>query len=162
MTTIWKGALAGALGGLAGAWAMQGFRTVWDGREQATPQGGIFGFDEEADLNTIDKLCELALLPPLSREEALRAAAVLHYTYGALAGSAYGALSERFPATGWGLGTMFGASLWLVGDELAITVSGLSDPWSKTGSSHLSALFAHLLFGSVTALTHRVFRSDSV
>ncbi len=161
MMTTWKSVLCGTVGGLAGAWAMQQFRKVWDDRAGASPESGIFGFDEEADLNSVDELCNVLSLAPLSKEEALRAALVLHYAYGAVAGGAYGAMDHKFPAVSAGFGTLFGASLWLIGDELAMTASGLSDPASKVPSSHLSALFAHLLFGSVTELSRRIL-SDAV
>ena len=135
---------------------MQQFRILWDGRAEASPASGIFGFDEEADVNSVDRICELLSLPPLSKEEALSMALALHYAYGALAGGTYGLVNYKFPSTDKGFGTLFGASLWLVGDELAIAASGLANPASKTFSSHFSALFAHLLFGATTELSRGI------
>lgn len=146
-------AVSGLVAGLAGSLAMYGFRLLWDSRRQASPASGIYGFDEEADINSVDQLFELLSLAPLPREETLKVALLLHFGYGAAAGIGYAFAVNRFPASKALYGTAFGTLLWMFGDELAITASGLSHPRSKTASSHLSALFAHLLFGSVTEIS---------
>lgn len=156
MQTIWKSSICGALGGLAGAWAMQHFRILWERRPDASPESGIFGFDEEADIKSVDQVCSLLSLPAVSEPEALRAAMLLHYGYGAFAGAAYGAMRRKLLETEAGSGLTFGLALWLFGDELAITAAGLSDPATRKASAHVSALFAHLLFGGLTAASQRL------
>ena len=148
--SIFRKSLAGAIGGLAGAWAMQQFRLRWDARANADADSGIFGFDEEADIKSVDQICAALSLPPLSEPEALAAALWLHYGYGVTAGAAYAILVSRRPKARAGFGTAFGAALWLIGDEAAITASSLSNPWSRKPAAHVSALAAHLLFGVVT------------
>ncbi len=51
-------------------------------------------------------------------------------------------------------GALFGAGLWLLGDELAVPLLGLSDrPTSYPVTSHLQSLAQHLGFGVATAAT---------
>jgi hypothetical protein len=156
MRIVWARAFSGIVGGLAGAWVMQQFRIRWDARSGATEQSGIFGFDKEADLNSVDELCSALSLAPLSEADALRAALVLHYGYGAAAGALY-TMWKPDHWTKWRpAGVLFGAVLWLIGDEAAITVSGLSDPRSKSPAAHWSALAVHLLFGVTVDSTIRL------
>lgn len=154
-----RSGLAGAIGGLAGAWAMQQFRLRWDVRRGASPETGIFGFDKEADLGSVDQICAAFNLAVLPENEALQAALWLHYAYGVLSGAAYGVAVAQRPTANAGYGMAFGAALWLIGDELAITMAGLSDPRTRKPASHASALFTHILFGVVTEGGRKVFFS---
>ena len=129
---------------------MQQFRLRWDARRGASAATGIFGFDNEADIGSVDQICAAFNLAVLSKDEALQAALWLHYGYGMLSGAAYGVAAARWPAARTAFGMAFGSALWLVGDEFAITVTGLSDPRSRQAASHASALLAHILFGIVT------------
>ncbi len=156
---VLRDSLAGAVGGLAGAWAMQRFRLQWDARAHASADSGIFGLDEEADIGSVDQVCAAFNLAVLSREEALEAALWLHYAYGLLSGAAYGAAVAKRPATRAGFGIAFGVGLWLVGDELAMAAAGLSNPFERKASSHGSALVAHILFGLVTEGGRRALSS---
>ena len=128
----------------------------WDARSNASADSSIFGFDKEADIGSVDQLCSAFSLPPLSEEDALRAALYLHYGYGILSGAAYGVAVTKRPAARAGFGMAFGLALWLLGDELAISLAGLSNPLARRPSSHVSALAAHLLFGVVTEGGRRV------
>ena len=156
---VLRDSLAGAVGGLAGAWAMQQFRLRWDGRAHASADSGIFGLDEESDIGAVDQVCAAFQLAVLSREEALHVALWLHYGYGLVSGAAYGAAVAKRPATSAGFGIAFGIGLWLIGDEFAMAATGLSDPFARKASSHGSALLAHLLFGVVTEGGRRVIFS---
>ncbi len=48
-----------------------------------------------------------------------------------------------------GYGTAYGTAVFVVGDEIAITAAGLSNPLKKPIESHASAFIAHLIFGAV-------------
>ena len=145
--------IVGAIAGLAGAYAMQQFRSVWNRELRAAD--GVFGLDDEADLNSVYRLLPDSYGRSLTKQQALRIALLLHYGFGATAGAAYGIVAQKFPSARAGYGTAFGIALWAVGDELAMSVSGLSDPRTKSGLSHGSALFAHLLFGVTVELIRR-------
>jgi uncharacterized membrane protein YagU involved in acid resistance len=131
---------------------MQIFRSAWNGYYAAAPQHGVFGLDKEADLKSIDFLAVLAVNRTLPEQRSKQMALALHYGYGLLAGVAYCAATEKFPLARFGYGTLFGTGLWLFGDELPVTVTKLSDPFSRSLRSHASAFAAHLLFGTVTEL----------
>lgn len=159
MRVVLARGFAGFVGGLAGAWVMQQFRRRWDARPSATPDSGIFGFDQEADINSVDAVCSALSLAPLCERDALKAALVLHYAYGALAGSAYAICRPSFLDDWRSAGLVFGFLLWLAGDEAAMAVTGLSDPRSKSAASHGSAVFAHLLYGVTVDVSTRLLEN---
>lgn len=134
---------------------MQQFRSAWNRHYAATPQDGVFGLDKEADLKSADILTNFAIGRTLPAKSAEQLALVLHYVYGALAGAAYAVAAERSSLSRAGYGTLFGTAVWLFGDELPITLSGLSNPFARTVRSHGSAFAAHLLFGAATELSRR-------
>jgi hypothetical protein len=79
----------------------------------------------------------------------------VHIGYGLVVASLYGAIRggrDRSVAGTVIGGTLFGAGLWLLGDELAVPLLGLSDkPASYPVTSHLQSLAQHLGFGVATA-----------
>lgn len=144
-----KTLFVGAVAGLTGAFAMQTFRSAWNRYYADAPQHGVFGLDEEADLNSVDFLTILTVNRALPEQRSMQIALALHYMYGLLAGVGYTAAVEKLPLARCGYGTFFGAALWVFGDELPVTLTKLSDPMARSIRSHASALGAHLLFGSV-------------
>lgn len=155
MKSAWKSVLYGTVSGLAGALVMHGFRIGWEKRASASPQSDIFGFDRESDINSVDSLCSALSLAPVPEADALKAALVLHYSFSAMAGVAYEFACQRLPQSSAGFGTLFGSTLWLLADEIAISVARLSDPVEKLPAAHLSALCAHLLFGGSVEVMRR-------
>jgi hypothetical protein len=81
----------------------------------------------------------------------------VHIGYGLAVASLYGVIGgrrERGVARAVLGGALFGAGLWLLGDELAVPLLGLSDrPTSYPVTSHLQSLAQHLGFGVATAAT---------
>ena len=69
--------------------------------------------------------------------------------FGFVSGAAYAALSESWPQIRTGYGMAYGTAVFIVGDEIAVTAAGLSNPLKKPIESHASALVAHLIFGLV-------------
>lgn len=152
----------GAIAGLSGACAMQVFRSAWNRYYADAPEHGVFGLDEEADLKSIDFLTVLAVNRVLPEQRSKQVALGLHYLYGLLAAIGYTAAVERFPLARYGRGTLFGSALWIFGDELPVTLTRLSDPFTRSIRSHASALVAHLLFGAVTELVRSAQRPLSI
>jgi uncharacterized protein DUF1440 len=149
MNTLSKRILAGTAAGLAGAIAMKAAVGLWHSVTKYEPTEGVFGLDDEADIRGAQLAARMVFNAQLPESDAKTIGVILHYGYGAATGVAYALASARTSAIRKGTGTLFGGALWLVGDELAVTLSGISDPRSKTPLSHVSALFAHLLFGAV-------------
>lgn len=81
----------------------------------------------------------------------------VHIGYGLMVASLYGAVRggrDRGVARAVLGGALFGAGLWLLGDELVVPLFGLSDkPTSYPVTTHLQSLAQHLGFGVATAAT---------
>lgn len=81
----------------------------------------------------------------------------VHIGYGLVVASLYGAVRggrDRGVARAMLGGALFGAGLWLLGDELAVPLLGMSDrPETYPMKSHLQSLAQHLGFGVATAAT---------
>jgi Protein of unknown function (DUF1440) len=87
------------------------------------------------------------------------------FAFGALVGTAYGLASEANPEVARRSGLPLGAAVWLLAEELALPVTGLSDAPDKYPlRDHVNALAAHLAFGSTTEIVRRwsreIFRFD--
>lgn len=88
-----------------------------------------------------------------------RASNAVHYGFGTLLGGGYGALVETTPMGGAICGTLYGAGIWLLADEVAVPATGLSEPpWRQEMSTHAYGLVAHLIYGLTLGIVHRLLR----
>lgn len=142
---------AGLAAGIAGAFAIDLCLLAWKSVTDGEPRDGAFGLDEEADIRSARKIALYFGVVKLSRERALVLARMLHYCLGASAGAVYAALSKDLAGSQMRKGAAFGAGLWLLGDEAAMSLSGLQDPSSRSIAGHTAALSMHLVFGIVLA-----------
>jgi hypothetical protein len=135
----------GALGGAIGAIAMKAIVRFID-RDS-------FGLSAKTDAKTAHEIWRRFNWRPIDDRQAERVGAALHYGFSVAAGAFYAAAAPRFPAIRAARGAAFGSALWLLGDEIAVSVSGLENPFETPVASHLSALGAHIVFGmSVDAM----------
>lgn len=160
MKPVFKQAAVGAGAGIIAAFAMQQFVSLWHRTRGQRAEEGAFGLDREADINASQKLWRFLFQQDLKEAEALMLARVMHYGYSAAASAGYTVLANRKRRVRTGFGMAYGAALWLVGDEMGITLMGLSDPRSKTKASHLVALAAHLVFGTVTEMSRKILLDE--
>jgi putative membrane protein len=166
--TIWRAAVAGAVGGLVGSWAMNQFQAGWSrvaaalqerqaerrGNEESAPSGG-----EDATMKTADAISRRLLGRPLTRREKQAAGPVVHYVFGCSTAAVYGALAELVPVTRMAWGLPFGAAVWLGADEVAVPAFGLSRPATAFPlSTHAMALASHLVYGLTTEGVRRLVR----
>jgi hypothetical protein len=83
----------------------------------------------------------------------------VHIGYGLVVASIYAAVRggrDRRAAGAVAGGALFGAGLWLLGDELMVPMLGMSDkPARYPVSSHLQSLAQHIGFGVATAAATR-------
>jgi uncharacterized membrane protein YagU involved in acid resistance len=71
----------------------------------------------------------------------------------------YGATSELAPEVSAGAGLPFGAVFWLVADETAVALLGLSKaPTEYPLSTHVYALASHFVYGLTTEVVRRAIR----
>ena len=159
-----KGLLAGAAAGLIAAWAMNQFQAAWSkaseqlksGEQKSQSQNSQsheredkHEEKEDATMKAAGKLAQPALGRNLSKQEKKKAGPIVHYLFGTIAGAAYGLVGEYLPMARVGFGTVFGATLFLLADELAVPALGLSGSATEAPlSSHLYGLSSHLVYGA--------------
>jgi putative membrane protein len=167
------GAAAGALGGLAGSWAMVRFNHLVGGvrdnqrrhparRQDASPNehDGTIS-DQPASMQVAELVSEPVVGRPLNEREKRAGSALFHYGFGAVAGALYGAAAERNPEATRAAGLPFGAAVWIVADEAALPLTGLAEsPTEYPLSRHASALGSHLVFGLTVEGVQRLLRGS--
>lgn len=93
---------------------------------------------------------------PLDTPTRLRVQKVVHYTFGALSGAAYGALAEAFPAATAGAGTVAGAGLYAASHGSALSLLRVQEPpWRLPRAAFAWEFTSHLLFGLTLELGRR-------
>ncbi|HVR96596.1 MAG TPA: DUF1440 domain-containing protein [Thermoanaerobaculia bacterium] len=164
---MWKGMMAGALGGLVGSCAMTGLHALWDavaknrgaarhphhssqrGKAESARQGR-----DDATVRAADKIFHALGHEPTQREREI-AGPALHYLLGIAAGAFYGALVEKIPRVTAGAGIPYGVAVWIGADEIAVPALGLVEKPASAPSVHARSLAAHLLFGWTTEQVRR-------
>jgi hypothetical protein len=95
----------------------------------------------------------------LQESEKKPAGAVVHYAFGTVTGGLYGALAEVSPQVTMAAGLPFGAAFWLLADEIAVPVLGLSKGATEYPiSTHAYALASHFVYGMTAELSRRALR----
>jgi putative membrane protein len=163
------GMMAGAVAGLVGTWAMSEAQRAWtraaDGTvpESAAGKHDARDWQERTEHQNSNELAAQALARALigrslTHSELRVAAALMHYSFGAAVGALYGAYIERRRTEPNGAG--LGAAVWLLADELAMPLIGLSHPTTRRPlEMHLQSLAAHLVYGTATEMTRRTIQS---
>jgi len=71
----------------------------------------------------------------------------VHYLTGAAIGGVYGLIAGLMPAATLGRGILFGASTWLMGDELAVPALKLGPPAEDVDAQqHTYSALSHAVF----------------
>lgn len=82
-----------------------------------------------------------------------------HWLFGIVQGGLFGRLLNNGKNAHPLQGMVFGAALWLLGDETAVPALGLQKgPTAATPAQHINRLGAHLSFGVGTAVGTRLIR----
>ena len=180
--SVWKGLMAGAVGGLAAAWTMNQFQALWsrlaEGEErshgaqsmqQGTPQHGIGrklelrgsdDADDNAAVRAANAVSELVFEHPLTKGEKEAGGAVAHYAMGVGSGALYGALAELVPEATVGTGMPFGVAVWIVADELVVPSLGLSkSPTKYPLETHAYSIASHIVYGLTTEVVRGTVRA---
>lgn len=154
---IWKGVVAGAIGGLVASWAMNQFQAAWSAasdrlKHQDEPalkkrRAAREEQSEDATMKAAGRLFLVVSHRELSREQKKKAGPIMHYAFGTSMGALYGGLTEIFPAVAAGRGSVFASALFLGADEIAVPAFGLSSGESAPASTHLYAWVSHVVYG---------------
>ena len=178
-TSVWKGLVAGLIGGLVASWTMNKFQAAWSkaaegfekphGAQSLQPSEGDDGEQpsEENKKNQDDATVKAARViaqgvfgHELKESEKEVAGAAVHYAFGTMTGGFYGAVAEFVPEVTVGVGLPFGVTFWIVADETAVPLLGLSKPPTEYPvSTHVYALASHLVYGLTAEVVRRAMRS---
>lgn len=185
--SVWKGLAAGLIGGLVASWTMNRFQDVWSRVAKGVEAGEsnqfqkVSGEHDKGDEETSDtQRLELGSKPEVPDDTTMKAASAVsegvfghkltqsekkiagtavHYALGTGVGGLYGAAAEISPNITTGAGLPFGAVFWLVVDEGAVPMLGLSEgPTAYPLSVHAYALSSHFVYGLTAEMVRRAVR----
>jgi putative membrane protein len=135
---------------------------VWPPSE---PEKQLVGADPTGHLENMppavlaDRVARRLGYGPLDRATKLRIQNAIHYSFGALFGSAYGALADAFPATTAGMGTAAGAGLYLASHGSTLPLLRIQEPpWRLPRAAFVWEFTSHLVFGVALELSRRSAR----
>jgi putative membrane protein len=175
---VWKGLVAGLVGGLVASWTMNQFQAVWSrvaegfekphGAQAMKPSEGEEASrapedkeeQEDATVKAARAISEGVFGHELKESEKETAGAAVHYAFGTATGGLYGVIAELTPEVTAVAGVPFGAAFWLVADETAVPLLGLAKaPTEYPVSTHAYALASHLVYGATAELVRRAVRN---
>jgi putative membrane protein len=119
--SIWRGALAGFVGGLLAAGAMSLAHQMLPKPDAPADEG------EDATVKTADAVLRGVVKRPLPEAAKPAASQIVHYAFGGSMGAMYGAVAELVPRVSTGLGVPFGLAVWLGAHAITVPALGLAD-----------------------------------
>ena len=141
-----KGLIAGLIGGLVGTIAKTLAERLFPPRTQGEPEPS-------------ERLAERVAGQSLGPDAKAAAAEGIHWGFGAVAGAAYGALAEYYPAATSKDGASFGMALEALTHEGALPALGLSaDPEDMTMRERASEMTSHVVYGVATEMVRGFVR----
>ncbi|MEO5953317.1 MAG: hypothetical protein ABIQ44_12700 [Chloroflexia bacterium] len=176
-TNRYKGFIVGALGGVVGVMAMDGYWkavvsiTGRDPREASVPKNkkaqalddiSVVGKQHKEGEGSTEAVGRIAFeavtgKEPRTKETSKALSTEVHWAFGMSAAALYGALrgSARWPDVLGGVA--LGVGLWGLGDELAVPLLGLAGgPTSSPPELHAYTLGAHIAYGLAAAAVAQV------
>jgi putative membrane protein len=176
--SLWKGLVAGAVGGFVASWAMEQFQQrfsratgdradaaqhatrrpeAWDARTQDQLSGQNQSATEHAAEGAVDIVAGGGSLHPQTRASAAQA---LHYAFGIGVGAVYGALAESNPRVTQFGGVVFGLGVWAAADEISMSLFGLAPPPDERPPlAHTYSVLSHVVYGLTTESVRRAGRT---
>jgi putative membrane protein len=141
-----KGLLAGLIGGLVATAAKTMAERIYPPRTHGEPEPPEVLAEKVAGHELVGTQKEVAV-------------EAIHWGFGALTGSAYGALVEYYPAATAKDGAAFGMTLSSLTHGTVLPAMGLAaEPEEQTVRERTSEMATHLVFGVVTETVRRVVR----
>ena len=149
---LWKGLVAGMVGGLVATGAKTLAEKVYPPR--------IHGEPEPPDV-LVDKVVGQVSGRTLKGTSKSIATEAVHWGFGAVIGAVYGGVVEFYPAASARDGATFGFTLMGLTHEGALPAMGLSAaPVAQTNREKSSELVTHVVFGVVTEVTRKLVRKS--
>jgi len=141
-----KGLLAGLIAGLVATAAKSVAEKLYPPRTHGEPEPPV-------------ALAEKIAGHPLDDASKAVASEAIHWSFGAAAGAAYGALAEFYPAATAKEGASFGLALMTLTHETALPAMGLAAPAEEqTTREHTSEAATHLVYGLVAERVRSLVR----
>jgi putative membrane protein len=171
------GILAGAVAGVAGAFAMNQFQRVAAGvrggreADDATigiprtgrgpqPAQALDNASDDSTARLANAVTSAIGYPLRTPAEKQMAGEFVHLAFGALNGAAYGLAAELDSRVTAGAGVPFGAAVWAVADEGVVPALGLSRGPRETSAGLLAyGLLSHFVYGLTTEAVRSALRS---
>ena len=155
---IWRGILAGLVGGLIAAGAMsvahKGLVAITSGSRPPD-----HAQEDDATVKVADGIARWLLRRPLTEDEKPGAGESVHYAFGASVGAVYGGVASVAPRVTVARGLPFGLAVWLGAHVVVVPALGLAPPPTRQPPSKEAVeLVLHLVYGAVTELVRRVVR----
>lgn len=160
----------GTVSGIAAAYVMEQFQK-WiqkngdqesskpeqDSETQASENSSA---DERpATVRAANRISKLVLHRKLKKREEPWAGELVHLGMGAFTGAVYSVVARRFPIIRAAGGLLYGATVFLAADEVAVPSAGLSKkPTQYPPSTHLYALSSHLVYGLSLHFSEKALR----
>ncbi len=162
---LWKGAVCGAIGGMAGSGVMHlGQWALSRKHNGASLQGSPQQIYEQSKEEEPTVKVATAVTQKVAKMEPGPTAkkvggTLVHYAFGSGVGAVYGVLSELIPGTTFAAGAPFGAALWAAADIGAVPALGLSKPPKHVPlKQHAEMLGMHVAYGLTTDTVRRYMR----
>ena len=161
-TVVLRSAVAGAIGGIAGTLAMNYAQRAWtvavDGRAptSAADEHDARDWQERDEHQNANELAAQAVAMAtvqrrLTPSELPIAARLVHFAFGAAVGAAYGVAVGDDDSAHPRTGVLLGVTLWILADEIAMPMIGLSRPTiERPLEMHLQSFAAHVVYGVTT------------
>jgi len=151
--SIWRGALAGLVGGLLAAGAMSLAHQMLPKPDTPADEG------EDATAKTADAVVRGVAERPLPERAKPAASQIVHYAFGGSVGAMYGGITEIVPRVATGLGLPFGLAVWLGAHVITVPALGLAEsPARRPLSKEAPELGLHVVYGAVVELVRRLVR----
>ena len=164
---LWKGAVAGAVAGLAATVVMTQFQNLWssakkklseheDKPKQAKPSPAQQANPTVLVADTLSRKLSGKEIP---RKHKQTAGNLVHFGFGTAMGVLYGLLTEASPSVRPGYGLAYGAALFAGADEIAVPALDLSKrPTEVPLGQHLYGLASHLVYAASLEGARRLVR----
>jgi uncharacterized membrane protein YagU involved in acid resistance len=159
---IWRGVIAGFVGGVIAAGAMSLVHKSLagisaDARQEKPPSDALR--DEDATVKVGDAIARWLLRRPLPQDKKPLAGNLVHYAFGGCIGALYGGVATVVPRVTTAAGLPFGLAVWLGAHVITVPAVGLAEPPTRRPRSKEGVEFGlHLVYGAVTELVRRLVR----
>jgi len=160
--SVWRGVIAGLVGGVIAAGAMsvvhKGLAGLSAGAEQQKPPADQHQ-DEDATVKVANGIARRLLRRPLPEDKKPLAGNLVHYAFGAGVGALYGGVAAVAQPVTTAVGLPFGVAVWLGAHVITVPALGLAEPPTRRPFSKEALEFVlHLVYGGVTELVRRLVR----